>query len=188
MNAALCGNQLFQAIELRRFLTCLVLLTACGDSPSSSTGSVGELPPLGDVAALSGTWEGELRAGSRLTRLIGIAPTVSLTVQLGPHQESDGQGLHPAGTVRGLFASNLARVVERPPRVASPLAGGAIFASDSVFLRLGLCCDGGELELYGHVDDDRLRGVWWQIFHGGGPSGTFELQRTNDAIPQLPHN
>ena len=164
---------------MRRLLVMLLVAAACRHGSDAPLPIFDSLPPPGDPSALAGQWQGELIAGSPLRRALGLGRSVPVTVTITPHSRPDTAS--PSSTdCRGCFGGTFAadsRGVLNPPRREHRGVEAWLFGGDIAFLRLGGCCDSGELELYGRMERDRLSGRWSQVFLSDGPRGTFELRR-----------
>jgi len=166
----------------------LLAAIACSQGAGAPLPEVDSLPPPSDPAPLAGSWQGELTAGGSLRRALGLASGIPITVTIAPSIAAETTSTSCRGCAGGAFATD-ARGALSPTRRENHGVQAWLFAGDIAFLRLGGCCDSGELELYGRIEGDRMRGTWAQAFLTDGPHGTFELRRappTERAKP--PHN
>jgi hypothetical protein len=171
---------------VRPFPLLLIGLIACAESLPPSDGS---LSSPRDPAPLHGRWEGELIAGNPIRRALGFGQLVPVTVTITPlPTPRDSTAKSCRGCASGSFAAH-AHGVLRPPYQQYDHVEAWLLADDRTLLRLGGCCDLGELELHGQVDGDRIRGRWFQVFLGDGPNGTFVLRRASQGeAAKAPHN
>ena len=170
----------------RLLSSLLVLISGCGglgDVPPD-THDVGS-PSLGGPSRFVGRWEGDVTTGSRMGSTLRLSKAAPFILILRPGDGPDTSSRSCDGCVVGTYEATLGALVEHPQQNA-PQFEGWVLANDSAFVRLGRCCDAGEIELHGRLAQDHFRGRWWQVFLSNGASGSFDLRRaraSDDSVP-----
>jgi hypothetical protein len=150
-----------------RLLMWLVVgLLACGGSTDHAQSD------LDPATQLVGAWEMRLvQPGAPDVRgVLTLAPTT-----FSPPAGSEARA---AGEFRGTFA--LKELGSLPHPAADSIAEALLERDGSVALQLhvvGDCSDCGNLNLYGKLDGNRIRGRWSREFLQDEPGGTFLLRR-----------
>jgi len=133
--------------------------------------------------SISGEWQVSLRLSRRIKPAQGVDWPIGGELALAPSPTRDSAGVEVPcrGCLRGNFRLDAAIGPYSWPRgaITDSTLIGVLDADGRLFLRLGGCCEVGELELVGLWAKDKIKGNWEQTLMAAEvPRGLFALQRS----------